>query len=93
LRLATDDYEWNADKRLANLRKHKIDFAVLVDFEWRTAVIDIDDDEHDEERMIAYGFIGTKLHVLVYAERGDKVRVISLRQAERHEKRYYDGQV
>jgi uncharacterized DUF497 family protein len=60
--------------------------------EWDTAVIDIDDDEH-EERMIAYGFIGTKLHVLVYAERGDKIRAISLRIAEKHEKRYYDGQV
>jgi len=32
--------------------------------------------------MKAYGFIGRKLFVLVYAERGEKVRAISLRIAK-----------
>jgi uncharacterized DUF497 family protein len=91
VRLAIDDYECNADKRLANLRKHRIDFAVLVDFEWDTALIGFDDDAaYGEERMKAYGFIGSKLHVFVYTERGPKIRAISLRIAEKQEKRRYE---
>ena len=73
-----------------NLRKHKIDFAVIVDFEWDTAISREMQLEDGEERSVTFGFIGVKLHVLVYTERGDKIRVISLRHAEKQEKRRYD---
>jgi uncharacterized DUF497 family protein len=66
VRLTIDDYEWDPAKRLANLRDHGIDFIVLVDFEWDSAFIGFDDDlAYGEERMKAYGFIGSKLHVFV----------------------------
>ena len=40
-------------------------------------------------RFVATGFIGRRLHVAVFTERGDRVRVISLRRANSREARRY----
>ena len=49
-----------------------------------------DREDYGELRMIALGFIGNVLHVLVFTERGDNVRVISLRKATKPEVKAYD---
>jgi len=77
-------YEWDEGKRRANLAKHGVDFGRVNDFEWDTAVIDPETD-HDEPRWTAKGFIGSVLYVVVYTERGDNLRIISLRKATRRE--------
>jgi uncharacterized DUF497 family protein len=40
--------------------------------------------------MVALGFIGGVLHVLVFTEREDNLRIISLRKATRREMKAYD---
>lgn len=85
-------FEWDEDKAAKNLRKHKVAFAAVEDFEWDVAVYRIDH-EDGEERLVATSFIGNKLHVLVYVERGDRIRVISLRRAEKKEVRRYEEDV
>ena len=77
-------YEWDEDKRRGNLAKHRVDFCCMDDFEWDTAVIDPDKD-HYEHRWTAVGLIGRKLHVVVFTERNERIRVISLRKATRRE--------
>ena len=47
------------------------------------------DDAKRCTRVIATGFIGRRLHVAVFTERGDKVRVIGLRRANSREPRRY----
>ncbi len=81
-------YEWDEVKRQANLAKHGVDFADMVAFEWDTAVIDVDED-HAEPRWIAIGLIGALLYSVVFTERGDNIRIISLRKATRREARNY----
>ncbi|KPK89813.1 hypothetical protein AMJ80_09270 [bacterium SM23_31] len=84
-------YEWNENKRLANLDRHKVDFTDAVDFEWNTAIETIDDrSDYGEERWVTLGFIGNKLHVMVYTIRGHKIRIISLRKANKREIKYYE---
>ncbi|MBF0169160.1 MAG: BrnT family toxin [Alphaproteobacteria bacterium] len=39
---------------------------------------------------MALGYIGHRLHVLIFTQRGHAVRVISLRKANLREKRDYD---
>ena len=86
-------YEWNENKRLANLVRHKVDFADAVDFEWDTALETIDARfNYGEKRWVALGFIGKKLHVMVYTFRAPKIRIISLRKANKREKLYYEKQ-
>jgi uncharacterized protein len=65
-------------------------FERVEDFDFETAVFKIDD-RHDygEVRVRAIGFLDGKLHVLVFTERGEDIRVISLRKANRAETRRY----
>ena len=81
-------YDWNAEKAAANFAKHGVSFEAVRDFDWTTAVEaeDIRYD-HGEKRMQALGLIGGRHHVLVYTRRGDTIRVISLRRANRRELR------
>lgn len=87
-------FEWDKAKAAANIRKHGVSFESAADFEFDTAIEFIDDDvPYDEERHRAFGFIGTKLHVMIYTERGSTIRVISLRRATIQEKRTYEQAV
>lgn len=81
-------FEWDDNKRRDNQAKHGVDFAEVVRFEWGTALI-AEDTHHPEQRFTALGYIGNRLHMLVYAERGTKTRVISLRIARPKEVRRY----
>jgi hypothetical protein len=79
-------YTWNEEKRASNLLNHKIDFAIAHDFEWETA-LEFQDRRRDygERRMVAYGEIASRLHVMVWTPRHGTVRLISLRKANGRE--------
>ena len=62
-------YEWDEDKRRANLEKHGIDFSAVYDFDWATATF-LPDDRSGEYRTKAYGLIEERLHLIgVYCSR------------------------
>ena len=81
-------YEWHEVKRRANLATHKIDFKAVEDFEWDTARV-TSTCRHGETRYIATGYVGYRLHTVVYTERGERKRLISLRKASARETRDY----
>jgi len=83
-------FEWNNEKARSNLRKHGVDFELAKRFQFGTALESLDDREnYAEERIVAIGFIGHALFTLIYTERGDQIRVISLRRSTTTEiKRY-----
>jgi hypothetical protein len=78
------EFEWDEAKRRNNLRKHSVDFARVQDFDWATAVRFEDNRRpYGEERWLALGKIGERLHTLVYTNRAHRTRVISLRRSKR----------
>ncbi len=81
-------YEWDETKRRSNIRKHGVDFALVEAFDMETA-IQAPDLRYAEPRVRAYGYIGNRMHVLVYVRREANVRVISLRKANRREEMRY----
>jgi len=83
-------YEWDEAKNEANKAKHGVSFAMCEEFNWLSAVI-IPDDRNDygEERLIALGYIGRRIHVLIYTQRMQTRRIISLRKANKREERFY----
>ncbi len=84
-------YEWDENKRIANFERHKIDFTEAVDFEWDTAIETIDDrSDYGEIRWVTIGIICKKLHVMIYTIRENRIRIISLRKANRRESNYYE---
>jgi uncharacterized DUF497 family protein len=75
-------YDWDEAKRAANIADHKLDFTAVYEFDWDTAVFIVDDrEDYGELRESAIGFIGVTLHVVVFTERGQRTRIISLRKA------------
>ncbi len=81
-------YEWDDEKRRGNVTKHGVEFAAIEDFHWESAYIALDL-RSGEQRFIAVGFVGERLHVAVYTRRGLNRRIISLRKANRREARRY----
>lgn len=83
-------YEWDEAKRAANVKAHGIDFTAVYVFDWSTAVFTIDDrEDYGELREGAIGFIGERLHVVVFTRRGDQIRIISLRRTQNADKKIY----
>ena len=81
-------YEWDETKRRANWVKHGVDFEEVRGFRWETAQIRAQM-RFGEHRYGAYGYVGDRLHYLVYTMRGSTVRVISLRKTNRTEENRY----
>ena len=82
------DYEWDEAKRISNLEKHELDFYDLDNFEW-SAATNVLSVRHGEERWLAFGYMGERLHCVVYTIRGERRRIVSFRRANRSEERKY----
>jgi uncharacterized DUF497 family protein len=85
------EYEWDEEKRRANLQKHKLDFrAAGRVYESQNKITTMDPYPH-EERFRDYAAINGTVRVLIYTLRrgGEVVRFISFRAAEPHEERWY----
>jgi hypothetical protein len=86
-------FEWDPEKALRNIKVHGISFD-----EASTAFRDplsktIDDPLHsgEEERFVLVGqSIRGRLLVVVHAERGDRIRIISARLATNKERVRYE---
>ena len=82
--------DFDSAKNALNIAKHGIDFAMVDAFEWDTAVTEEDRRrEYGERRWNALGYIGARLHCLVFTIRDGQVRPISLRKANQRENRRY----
>jgi uncharacterized DUF497 family protein len=89
------EFEWDARKAAANLRKHRVPFeeaaTVFGDFLSITAP----DPAHSagEHRYITVGLSNLgRLLMVAHAERGDRIRIISARTLTGREKRAYENQ-
>ncbi len=79
-------WSWNEDKRQTNLAKHGVDFNLIDEFDWLSAVIRVDDRfDYGEVRLKAEGLIAGRLYAVVYTERGLVKRIINLRKANKRE--------
>lgn len=83
-------YEWDEQKRRENRDKHGLDFAEEEEsFQWATAVSE-PSPRDGEMRWRAIGYIGARLHTVIYTVRGDNTRIISLRRSGATEVITYD---
>ena len=82
------EYEWDEEKSRANFEKRQLDFSEVRNFVWDTAIIRRSD-RFQEPRWLAIGYIGDQLHVLIFARRNGRYRIISLRKASNDERSEY----
>lgn len=85
-------YEWDAAKREANLVKHGLDFADAISVFEATVKLTLQSPRGGELRFLDIAEVQGLLIALtlVYTQRDEAVRVISLRQANKKERRLYE---
>ena len=86
------DFEWDEEKRRANLQQHGFDFDDAWEIFNGPMLEGLDDrEDYGEDRWIGIGLIQRIVVVIVFTERGgDRIRVISLRKALKHERIKYE---
>jgi uncharacterized DUF497 family protein len=86
------DYEWDPEKAAVNLRKHGIRLSYGVDIlEDPYALTREDTSAQGEARWASVGMDGLgRVLTVVYTSRGERIRLISVRQATRRERESYE---
>jgi uncharacterized DUF497 family protein len=87
------EFEWDPAKAAANLKKHGGSFGEAATVFGDTLSVTASDPDHsiEEDRYITVGMSDrSRLLMVAYAERGDRVRIISARELTRTEREAYE---
>jgi uncharacterized DUF497 family protein len=84
---------FDPDKDALNIAKHGVSLALAANIEWETLWARPDwRQAYGEIRMVGFAYIGRRLFCVVYTDRSDGRRIISLRKANNREvKRYAEA--
>ena len=86
-------FSWDSRKAANNLRKHGISFREASTAFAGPLSVTFPDEDHSnvESRFLTVGrSIRQQLLVIAHTEEGDRIRIISARQATRREQRFYE---
>ena len=87
-------FTWDEAKRRANLRKRAIDFVDAVRIFRRFTLTAEDSREaYGERRFLTLGLLEDQVVSVAHTERGENIRIISIRKAAKHEARFYFSQI
>jgi len=87
-------FEWNENKASTSFKKHNVSFEEATTVFGDNLSITISDPLHstNEDRFIIIGYsYKNRLVVVIHAERGDNIRIISARLATKRERNFYEG--
>jgi uncharacterized DUF497 family protein len=85
------NYDWDRGKAAANRLKHGVDFADAVAVFSDAMALTLEELSAEEQRFVTLGMNAMdQLLVVVYTWREDRIRVISARKAEPHERKAYE---
>ncbi len=84
-------FEWDLNKAARNFSDHKVSFGqAAIAFRDPFAVEWIDEREaYGEERSVLLGIYQREVLYVAYTERGETIRIISARRAEKYEQDQY----
>lgn len=87
----TMEFEWDENKNQTNIRRRGIDFNNAVRIFLGAYYIEEEDEHQDygEQRFNVIGQVNGRILFVTYTYRGEKIRIISARRAELHERRKY----
>ena len=85
--------EWDPQKERSNLRKHGVSFIEAVTALEDELALTIEDDNPGERRFVSIGLSETgRVLAVVYTYRGERIRIISARNATHQEREAYQEQ-
>ncbi|WP_370445966.1 BrnT family toxin [Acidiferrobacter sp. SPIII_3] len=81
-------------KDVTNTAKHGVSLALASELEWADLMAQADTRrDYGEDRMIGYTPIGERVFCVVFMDRDDQRRIISLRKANAREVKRYASQI
>ena len=84
------EFKWDENKRRINLREHGLDFAdAHRAFSKDAFVITDDRKDYNEYRYILLGLMHERIVVIAFTVRGNVIRIISMRKANKREQKSY----
>jgi len=87
-------FEWDEEKNEINISKHGIDFNDAHQIFKYPILARVDDRrDYKETRWIGLGILGSVEVVVVYTKRGNIIRLISIRKANKQERRVYHERI
>jgi uncharacterized protein len=87
-------FAWDETKRRANVKKHGIDFVDAEKiFNGVTLTAEDTREAYGERRFLTLGLLDDQVVSVTHTERGNDIRIISIRKATKHEARYYLSQI
>lgn len=89
-----DEFEWLDAKAASNWLDHGVRFETAREVFKDVFAIEWMDDGHadPEERFVTVGMVENRLLFVSYTLRGERIRIISAREAEPRERRRYHEQ-
>ncbi len=90
------EFEWDPQKAARNLRKHKVPFteaATVFDDPLSVTVVDPDHSTEEDRLIIVGQSYRRRLLIVSFAERGDRIRIISAREVTRTERKAYEDEI
>ena len=84
---------YDSRKNLRNMQERDLNFDQVLDLDWHSALVTVDNRKaYEETRYIASAMLNHRLHILVFCETLEGIRVISFRKANRREIASYEQQ-
>jgi uncharacterized DUF497 family protein len=86
-------FEWDENKREANIAKHGLDLLDGIELFDGRLVYSYPSPRDDEQRTVTVGLLAEEFVAVVWTERKEAIRLISLRRARNGEKRAYRARI
>lgn len=83
-------FEWDENKNAINQAKHGISFQKAQRLWDDAGLIVLPSRFPDEDRFLAIGAIDSKHWTAIFTERGEDIRIISVRRARQNERDLYE---
>ncbi|WP_151704383.1 BrnT family toxin [Nitrincola alkalilacustris] len=84
------EIEFDSAKDAVNREKHGVSLSAAYELEWETLWCFPDDrKDYGEQRMVGFAYIGLRLFNVVFTDRDEVRRIISLRKANSREVNRY----
>lgn len=85
------EFEWDFEKNAENERKHGVSFNAARTL-WEGFHLEVENIAHSEDgekRSATMGWIREKIYIAIWTKRGRKIRVISVRRANKNEEKVF----
>lgn len=88
------EFEWDFAKNQVNKEKHGVSFEEATAV-WTKAYMEVASLAHsknEDKRSAILGWIGNKIHLVIWTKRNGKIRIISTRRARKNEEKiFFEG--